>query len=159
MQLEDRRVFSHGIGHFDVFSAPKSFVSTNVADDLNTRIPRRVLLDQEADRGREARREAAGREDGDFRLRRGSGLVRARGRSLGVRGGRGARRRRLWASGCRATGSQPPFSVSSRNAKHRVLFARFERQGSQRPAAATKTCSATADQRFQVRRRAAAPDS
>ena len=69
MQLEDGRVLSHRIGHFDVFSAQQSFVSTNVADDLNTRIPSRVLLDQEADRGREARREAARREDRDFRLR------------------------------------------------------------------------------------------
>ena len=59
MQLEDRRVLSHRISDFDVFSAQKSFVSGNVADDLNTRIPSRVLLDQKADRGREARREAA----------------------------------------------------------------------------------------------------
>ena len=59
MQLEDGRVLSHRISNFDVFSTQKAFVSTNVADDLNTRIPRRVLLDQEADRGREARREAA----------------------------------------------------------------------------------------------------
>ena len=68
MQLEDRRVFSHGIGHFDVFSAQQPLISGNVADDLNARIPSRVLLDQEADRGREARREAAGGQDGDFRL-------------------------------------------------------------------------------------------
>ena len=69
-----------------MFTRQQPFVATNVADDLNTRIPRRVLLDQKADRGREARREAAGREDRDFRLRRGSGLVRARGRSLGCAG-------------------------------------------------------------------------
>ena len=59
MQLEDGRVLSHRISNFDVFSAQKAFVSTNVADDLNTRIPRRVLLNQKTDRGREARREAA----------------------------------------------------------------------------------------------------
>ena len=69
MQLEDGRVLSYSISNFDVFSAQQSFVSTNVADDLDRRVPRRVLLDQKADRGREARREAAGREDGDFRLR------------------------------------------------------------------------------------------
>ena len=69
MQLEHGRVLSHRVRDLDVFSAQQSFVSANVADDLNTRIPRRVLLDQEADRGREARREAAGREDGDLRLR------------------------------------------------------------------------------------------
>ena len=59
MQLEHRRVFSHGVRDLDVFSTQKAFVSTNVADDLNTRIPRRVLLNQKTDRGREARREAA----------------------------------------------------------------------------------------------------
>ena len=59
MQLEDGRVLSHGVRDLDVLSAQQSFVSTNVADDLDRRVPRRVLLDQKADRGREARREAA----------------------------------------------------------------------------------------------------
>ena len=68
MQLEDGRVLSHGVRDLDVLSAQQSFVAGNVADDLNRRVSSRVLLDEEADRGREARREAAGREDGDFRL-------------------------------------------------------------------------------------------
>ena len=68
MQLEDGRVLSHGVRDLDVLSAQQSFVAGNVADDLNTRIPRRVLLDEEADGGTQARREAAGGQDGDFRL-------------------------------------------------------------------------------------------
>ena len=69
MQLEDGRVLSHGVRDLDVLSAQQSFVSTNVADDLDRRVPRRVLLDEEADRGREARREAARGQNRDFRLR------------------------------------------------------------------------------------------
>ena len=61
MQLEDGGIFSYSISNFDVFSGQQPFVSGNVADDLNTRIPSRVLLDEEADGRREARREAAGR--------------------------------------------------------------------------------------------------
>ena len=68
MQLEDGRVLSHGVRDLDVLSAQQSFVSTNVADDLDRRVPRRVLLDEEADRGREARREAARGQNRDFRL-------------------------------------------------------------------------------------------
>ena len=92
MQLEDGGVLSDGVRDLDVFSAQQSFVSTNVADDLNTRISRRVLLDEKADRGREARREAARGQNGDFRLHlmwfgacwggEGRGSRRRRGRAV-----------------------------------------------------------------------------
>ena len=52
-----------------MFSAQQAFVSGNVADDLNARIPSRVLLDQKTDGRTQARREAARGQNRDFRLR------------------------------------------------------------------------------------------
>ena len=49
MQLEDRRVFSHGIGHFDVFSGQQPFVARDVANNLDGGVSSCVLLDEEAD--------------------------------------------------------------------------------------------------------------